>query len=230
MDVARFDRLTRALTEAGTRRGMLGLLATLPVLGSLFALLDRDDVDAQGRRKRRKKRHKHGKGRRRKHHKHCKAKSKAETCAGKCGQVTNNCKKTVDCGSCSCDSSKCANGCCDARGQCQVDNNLFCGTGGVACSAACPTSQVCSGGVCTDCSTACGGCEYCAREATGGWFCATDALALYCDLVCTTTSDCGAGFVCAEGVTVTADNSFDSFAEACGRPGGAAACTLFTAC
>src|SRR5918996_1311582 len=104
MDGRHFDALTRTLTEAGSRRGLLGLLAALPVLGGLFALLDRDEVDAKGRRKRRKKRHKHGKGRHRgKKQPKCKPKSTAQTCAGKCGPVKNNCKQTVDCGPCACD-------------------------------------------------------------------------------------------------------------------------------
>ncbi len=61
LDDGRFDHLTRALSEASPRRSMLGLLATLPVLGGLFALLDQGETDAKGRRKRRKKEHKHGK-------------------------------------------------------------------------------------------------------------------------------------------------------------------------
>ena len=55
MDANRFDRLTRALNDAGTRRGLLGLLASLPVLGGLFAFLsDSDETAAKGRRNRRK--------------------------------------------------------------------------------------------------------------------------------------------------------------------------------
>jgi hypothetical protein len=110
LDAKHFDRLARALSERGPRRGLLGLLATLPVLGGLFALLDADETDAKGRRKRRKKRHKHGKGRhkgrrhkRKKPKKPCKPQTITTTCAGgKCGPVQNNCKKTVDCGSCAC--------------------------------------------------------------------------------------------------------------------------------
>jgi hypothetical protein len=102
MDPERFDRIAMRMGGGSSRRGMLGLLATLPVLGGLFALLEPDELAAKGRRKRRKKAHKHGKGRRRKHKKP-KCKPHAKTCAGKCGPVKNNCKKTVDCGSCACD-------------------------------------------------------------------------------------------------------------------------------
>jgi hypothetical protein len=105
MDARQFDAIARLFSAAGrTRRGLLGLLATLPVLGSPFALIDRDEADAKGRRKRRKKAHKHGRprkhGKRKK--KKCKPNSLAKTCAGQCGPIRNNCKKTVDCGSCAC--------------------------------------------------------------------------------------------------------------------------------
>ena len=61
MDPVRFDRLATSLSSAGTRRVILSLLATLPVVGTLTALLG-DETDAAGRRKRRKKRHKHQQG------------------------------------------------------------------------------------------------------------------------------------------------------------------------
>ena len=52
MDHDAFDALTRALSEAGSRRGLLRLLATLPVLGGLISLLDPDEADTRGRRHR----------------------------------------------------------------------------------------------------------------------------------------------------------------------------------
>jgi len=189
MDSWHFDALTRSLTEAGTRRGVLGLLATLPILGGLLALVDHDDGDAQGRRRRRKKRHKHGKGRRRKHHTHCTAKSRARTCAGRCGIVKNNCQKKVDCGSCLCDPPclachVCNNGgcipcpaCCDADGNCQDgDTNAACGSNGacVVCTGqdACQNQQCvcvpnCDGKTCgpngcgDECGPGCAPCEVC---------------------------------------------------------------------
>jgi hypothetical protein len=168
MDARHFDAIARTLSEQGSRRGLLGLLATLPVLGGLFALLDLDETDAKGRRKRRKKKHKHGKGRRRKHHKKCQADSKGKTCSGKCGSVKNNCKKTVDCGSCACDPP------CDACFVCQDGPNTpgacvvepeqqgdACGDPGQFCqpdgACACDASTcanptpICAGGDCVGC-------------------------------------------------------------------------------
>jgi hypothetical protein len=150
MDSRHFDALTRHLTEVGTRRGLLGVLATLPVLGGLFALLDLDDGGAQGRRRRRKKRHKHGRGRR-KRHTHCKANSKVKTCAGKCGIVTNNCQKKVDCGSCCvpdcagkvCDDDGCGGECGPGCAPCET---CFQGE----CFHVCDGSDCCDNGICTE--------------------------------------------------------------------------------
>jgi parallel beta-helix repeat protein len=130
MDAKHFDRLARTLTEAGTRRGLLGLLATLPVLSGLFALLDLDETDAKGRRKRRKKKHKHGRprshGKRKK--KKCKPNSLTKTCQGQCGPVKNNCKKPVDCGSCTC----------ETHAQCGVDALCLADGSCQACTVTCP--------------------------------------------------------------------------------------------
>ena len=105
MDGRHFDALARTLTKPGSRRALLELLAALPIVGGLLALLDLEETDARGRRKRRKKRHKHGKGRRRMHQKRkkpCTPDAVTTTCAGRCGSVPNNCKLTVDCGACAC--------------------------------------------------------------------------------------------------------------------------------
>jgi hypothetical protein len=145
MDAQRFDRLARALTAAGSRRGLLRLLAMLPILGGLVALLDLDAAEGKGRRRRRKKAHKHGKGRRRTHHKHnCKPNSLAKSCAGKCGLVKNTCKKTVDCGSCPAGATCCGNGCADL----QIDPT-HCGDCLTACSG---TTPICEAGSCVPCS------------------------------------------------------------------------------
>ena len=116
MDSRHFDYLTRVLTSAGTRRGMLGGLAGLPVLGGLVALLGPEAGDARGgRHRRRVKRHKHGKGRRRKDKgkgrrkgtkpepqpkPNCIPEAASETCSGTCGSVTNNCQQMVACDPC----------------------------------------------------------------------------------------------------------------------------------
>jgi hypothetical protein len=185
MDANRFDYLTLALSEAGTRRGLLGLLATLPVLGGLVVLLDFDEVDGKGRRKRRKKRHKHGKGRDKGKHKKqkCKPRSRTTTCSGKCGPVKNNCKKMVDCGSCDCDPScgaceTCTDAlicepcdpCCDE--VCCGQPNAICHADSGACCVPDSKAQTCNNqcrdvinncGVSVDCGpcTCPGGCPAC---------------------------------------------------------------------
>jgi hypothetical protein len=160
MDARQFDALARTLTAQGTRRGLLGLLVTLPVLGGLVALLDPMESEAAGRRRRRKKRHKHGKGRRRQHHKTCNAESKAKTCAGKCGIVKNTCKKKVDCGSCVCDPLCLVCQVCDEATQsCVADPGQL--------GAACGDGQVCqSDGRCACSGESCGACRTCASDGT----------------------------------------------------------------
>jgi hypothetical protein len=108
MDADRFDRMIAALTAVVSRRAILGVLGMAPLAGSLVGFLEEE---AAGRRKRRKKRHKHGRPRphgkrkqtKRKQLKRCLPEEKAETCAGRCGSVKNNCQEAVDCGSCECD-------------------------------------------------------------------------------------------------------------------------------
>jgi hypothetical protein len=190
MDARTFDRLARSLTEAGTRRGLLGLLATLPLLGGLLALFrDVDETDAKGRRKRRKKPHKHGKGngRHRKGKRKCKPLARTTVCAGKCGKVKNNCKKTIDCGSCACtppcdECFTCQEGpttpgaCvpdpdqqgepCGSDGQvCQADGECRCSGDSCGACRTCERDGTCAGctGCCDGgtCVEACGDCQVC---------------------------------------------------------------------
>ena len=105
MDDRNFDALIRKLTAGESRRRLLGLAST-SLGGGLSRLIELEETEGKGRRKRRKKRHKHGSGRRRNHdkpQKKCTPDSTAQTCAGKCGTIPNNCKTPVDCGSCACD-------------------------------------------------------------------------------------------------------------------------------
>lgn len=161
METRHFDCLARALSEAGPRRSLLGLLAGLPVLGVLVALLAPEELDARRRGRRRKKAHKHGRGRRRKHQKNkkCQAQSTAETCAGKCGPVTNNCQQTVDCGSCTCAQPCGACLVCDeATRTCVADpskNGATCSGNGTA------TSVCCNGACCAGCCGPDGSCGAC---------------------------------------------------------------------
>lgn len=170
MDARHFDSLARALTEGGTRRSLLALLSTLPVLGGVLAWFGSDDTAAKDRRRRRKKRHKkrHTKGKGRdKGNSKCKPHSLAKTCDGLCGPITNNCKQIVDCGTCACN-PLCAPcfACNEATGACEIDpaqQGTPCGDGRV-CQ---PDGQcLCGGNSCGACRTceadgACAGCTGC---------------------------------------------------------------------
>ncbi len=153
MDASHFDELIRSLTS-GPRRGVLGVLAAATLLGGLLAVLDPAEGEAKGQRKRHKKPHHHSKhtGNRagKKKKRRCKPNSKATTCAGKCGSVKNNCKKTVDCGSCACNPACAVCQICqegpNTPGTCVPDpeqNGDACATGDL-----CLTGEVCSAGVC----------------------------------------------------------------------------------
>lgn len=118
MDARHFDDLARRLTVQTSRRHVL---AAVPVVGGILALLDPEGADGLGRRKRRARRHRRRekqrqRGQDRRNHKKrgkrqdpqptppaCTPDATAQTCAGKCGTVTNNCQQGVDCGSCVCD-------------------------------------------------------------------------------------------------------------------------------
>jgi hypothetical protein len=157
-DIA-LDRLARTW-GGGSRRGLLGLLATLPMLGGLVALLDPDELDAKGRRKRRNQAHHdrlsaEKKRRKKKHKKRCKPQSVALTCADTCGTVPNNCQKPVDCGPCACDATSCpppADQChesfCTELGVCGERPKQD----GAACNAGnlCTIEDTCVGGVCQE--------------------------------------------------------------------------------
>lgn len=175
MDARHFDALARALTDAGSRRSLLGLLAAIPILGGLFAFFDAENgADAKGRRQRRKKRHKHGKGRRhtgkRKGNKTCKPQPKEKTCAGKCGSVPNNCKQAVDCGPCTCDPP------CGACERCA----------GTTCE---PCAPCCNDICCPDANAIC--------HASSGACCVPDAKAATCDGKCgPVVNTCGVTVAC----------------------------------
>jgi hypothetical protein len=161
MDARRFDRLARALTEAGTRRGLLGILCALPLLGGFLAVLDPDDAEARGRRRRRKKSHKHGKGkgRHRKGKRKCKAHPKTRTCAGKCGKIKNNCKKTIDCGACACgqacsgDTPVCWNDACVCGDVCASGCQFTSVQAAITAASAGSTIVICPGTFATNAAT-----------------------------------------------------------------------------
>ncbi|MEZ4565203.1 MAG: hypothetical protein R2853_20985 [Thermomicrobiales bacterium] len=189
MDAAAFDHLSRALSVPGTRRRLLGLLATLPLLG----WVDPEASEAKDRRRRRKGRHKtrrdkaKAKGQRQRRKRACKPQSVAKTCAGTCGPITNRqtCGKTVDCGSCDCPTPcgeclTCQGGpntpgaCVPDPAQvgeaCGNDGQVCLGDGACACdtgSCANPT-PICAGGTCAACATS----NECAAAGMGGVCCA----------------------------------------------------------
>lgn len=196
MDARHFDQLARTLAQASHRRGLLGVLAALPLLGSLLAFLERVETADAKRRKRKRKRKK----------KKCKARSKARTCANRCGRVKNNCKKKVNCGPCDC-----GGGCpvcktCNARtGVCEPDPGKerdACGTPGQVCQAdgtcacdagSCPAGQHCQGAVCVCDSGSCAGCCDEAGECqpgTGNSRCGKGGAAC---TQCTEPDTCGGG-------------------------------------
>src|SRR5215211_236123 len=120
MDLNRFDRLAKSLSTVDTRRRLLPLLGALP-LASALAVLRSEETPATGRRKKRtdrprqnqtqrnptsnqldqqrkkKKRHKKRKGETQTPAPGCQSAATAQTCAGLCGAVANNCGVNVDC-------------------------------------------------------------------------------------------------------------------------------------
>lgn len=226
MDARHVDALAKSLAQGGTRRGLLGLLATLPILRGLLAVFDPETASAKGRRKRRKKRHKRAKRRRRKERQRknamrCTAHSRARTCANRCGMVKNNCTKRVNCGPCTCESTCDFCQVCDARtGDCVPDPGQqgdACGQPGQRCQAdgscacdatSCPAGHTCLDGTCQDLVGTCEGPTGCnihlAAECNGNDRChcglsvegATACLGHFQCKQCTSNDDCAPGHVC----------------------------------
>ncbi|MDQ2653618.1 MAG: hypothetical protein M3Z20_11325 [Chloroflexota bacterium] len=246
MDARYFDMLVKALAIPDSRRRLLALLATLPAVGGLLGILEPGDAGGKGRRKRRKKRHKHGKGRhrgngKRKKKQRCKPESVAETCAGKCGSVPNNCQQPVDCGSCDC-SPACAEcftcqGAAGAPGTCVPQAGTPCGAAATCQSGtllprgSCNGSGVCEAASPVSCApyTQCAG-DACATTCAGdgdcvaGSFC--DNGACVGDLpdgeACAHGGQCASGF-CVEGVCC--DSACAGDCESCTIPDVVGTCT-----
>ncbi|MFN8590502.1 MAG: hypothetical protein U0031_03490 [Thermomicrobiales bacterium] len=231
MECERFDRLTRVLGVIGTdRRSLAGLLGglLLPVLPGVAAEASHgrgehgpaDDLAATKKKKKKKK---------------CKPNPDTTTCAGKCGAVTNNCKKTVNCGSCACNPP------CEACFTCQQSGN---NPGACAPDTALEgnpcgkTGQVCQpGGVCACDSASCmnpsaicrqGECESCSadqecRDAGKGDLCCLGkcvhgncCTSASCGnpqpvcianvcTACTSHNQCGSHQICSDGSCLTCD-------------------------
>ena len=137
MDPRHFDALSRVLATVDSRRSLVALLASPPVLGGLLGSLFPKETEAGGRRKRRKKAHKHGKGRRRKKHKQ-KPQCTPTTCVtqGKtCGEIPDGCGGTLQCGTCANPTPVCNSNVCTA-----CTNASQCGTGAICCGGSCTVS------------------------------------------------------------------------------------------
>jgi hypothetical protein len=188
MDAKRFDTIVRSLTAAGTRRGVLGFLATLPLLGGLGLVASEDGAEAAKRRKRNKRSQQTGQShnlnaeKKRKKKKKCKPKSQTTTCAGKCGPVKNTCKKTVNCGSCACDPGCAACFTCqegpNTVGTCVVDTDQVgeacgaCGTcDGSGQCVGCDAGLDCCGDACVDLQSDSDNCGACGEACEPGQSC-----------------------------------------------------------
>jgi hypothetical protein len=183
LDARWFDSLVRTLAVSGRRRDVLGVLATLPLLGGLLSPFA-EETEGRGRRKRRKKGHKHAqgdgkknrKGKRKRKNKGkgeepCQPESAAQTCEGKCGTVQNTCQKPVDCDPCDCDPP------CGACETCS--NDLIC----EACDPCC--DDVC----CNQASAVC--------HADSGACCMPDSRAQTCGDACgDVVNNCGISVDC----------------------------------
>lgn len=241
MDPTRFDRLSRALAAHGPRRGVLGLLAALLLAGALGGLLGEERAGGQGsgagvgggggRRRRRRRRARHHPGqdkndrkrKRKKKKSRCTPEPLAQTCANRCGSVTNNCKKPVNCGSCACTPA------CDACFTCEEGPNTpgicvvdpaqqgeSCGSDGKVCQAdgSCtcvPLTECPAGKECGTISDGCGGvvtCPYVCANPTP--ICADNVCG-----PCTADIQCASGEICDRGQCVTGIGTCAEGANVC---------------
>lgn len=170
MDARTFDRLAKSVSSAASRRGLVQVLAGLPLGLVMFSQFGRDPDATTGdealakshRRHRRKARHRHNPGKNKRKRKH-KSKSCSPSSLTRCG------------------------------GQCvdtQTDSN-HCGTCGTACLGVPNGTPVCIDGTCDlECAFAadpCGG-ACCAQDQ----FCQADACqaCLAPGEVCTSDAQC----------------------------------------
>ena len=195
MDDTSFDRLARRLERFTSRRGTFGMLAGAGVLSALSGV--GLEVLAKGKKKKKKKKKK------------CKSESPAATCAGKCGSVKNNCKKSVECDSC----PFCQR--CSGAGVCEPDPDKLgddCGSPGQICqtngSCACNASSCalgtgCINGACQECGDTD---EQCCPGNTcdGGRVCLDETCVLcgFLNAPCCSSNNCvpSPGLGCFEGI------------------------------
>lgn len=210
MDHQQFDHLARSIAPIRSRRHVLGALASLAIASGLLQVLVPAETAAKDRRRRRKHRHKRRKdpgsrkqGRDKRSDRKdstpeapCAPDSVAQTCAGRCGSVRNNCQQPVDCGSCACESACEACFTCQSAqntpGACEVDpeqQGKRCGEPGQVCLA---------NGACACDATSCDAPDTCGGGSVAGQCGCTPqtcaALGAACgtrDDGCGTTLDCG---------------------------------------
>lgn len=218
MDASRFDALARALSAVDSRRKLLASLVTAPLLGVL--LPTPDDTDARPRRHRAQRRHDTHQGlaaekkKRKKKHKKpkptptCQPDSTAQTCAGKCGSVTNTCGQAVNCGSCTCTPGcepcyTCQERGPNERGVCVIDPDREgkpCGSGGQVCQqdGSCACEPACTGKTCgpDGCGGSCGACDAGQACTTEGVCCTPTTCARIDQEMCQTPDDCGDYGIC----------------------------------
>lgn len=151
MDGARFDRLTRRLGAAGSRRRLLAAAAAL-ALGTTAA--EGKAADAKGRQKRRDKRDGHRGHDRGAGHVVSPAKKKCKggkvKCGKKCRDLTTD---AANCGNCG--------HACDSGQRCV----------GSACTGACSGGQTSCGGSCVDTQTDSANCGRCGNPCGSGKSC-----------------------------------------------------------
>jgi hypothetical protein len=213
VDPVRFDSLVKSLSTSGTRRGLVQRLAALPLGMSLAALLGAapgvaakkkktqqqdDDHGSSSRRHRRKAEHRHQTGNNKENRKgerkgktkvqgrkRCKPQSLAQTCAGKCATVIDNCGTPVECGSCVCTPS------CP---ECQTCNERTGACVPAFADDACGDPPTCVGGLATPSGTCdrAGSCQPGSPVACDPLTCDGDICATSCD----DDNDCVASTFC----------------------------------
>lgn len=225
MEDRHFDALIRGFSSSDSRRRLLAKLGAAAIAGGLLALPNEEETTAAGRRKRRKKRHQHGQNRRRqgrrgRRRKPCSPNSLAQTCAGACGSIVNNCQQAVECGSCVCDPPCSACQTCNAvTRQCIPDPAQQ----GAACGAS--TQEQCVDGECIcfpDCANKCSGADdgcggVCTNACAAGKTCLSNGS---CAVPCPNGgNDCTAAG-CGNRCIGTAEGSVCSLADGAGGCSG----------
>lgn len=198
MDDSTFDRLARRLEALASRRTALGALSG----AGLVAALAGSRLDASAKRKKKKKK--------------CKPESNSATCSGRCGSVKNNCKKSVECGSCP-DCARCVSELCEGDPgkegtPCGQTGQICDANGTCACNASsCGLGKGCFNGVCEECGDTD---EQCCpgNSCDGGKVCLSGTCEL-CGFVggpCCSSNNCVPSF---------GSGCFDGTCELCGAAG-----------